>query len=394
LVFKIKHDKTQGKISYIRIFRGNIRNRDLIYNHSKGIGEKVTQIKKLQGIKTIDVDEGQAGEIVQVFGLGKSAVGDILGNPSGIPEITNMTLPLMSIQAFPKAESDYIKMVEAFLELDEEDPMLNVEWMREKGELHLQIMGTIQLEILESILKNRFDIEVSFGNPSVIYKETPTAKGIGCERYTMPKPCWAVVKFEIEPLPRGSGLVYRSNVRTEKIKQRYQNEIQEQLPISLKQGLYGWEVVDLKVTLVDGEDHVIHSNPGDFHIATAMGIMNGLQQVGTTLLEPIIDFRISVPEDIGGKVLNDIANMRGKFHNTVVSKSTLTIEGKLPVATSLNYPVKLGIISHGKGIMTTKFSSYSPVTLEQGNTRERIGVNPLDRAKYILYARNAIKDFS
>ena len=143
-----------------------------------------------------------------------------------------------------------------------------------------------------------------------------------------------MVKFEIKPLPQGSGLVYESKVRTEKIKQRYQNEIQEQLPITLKQGLYGWEVVDLKVTLIDGEDHVMHSNPGDFHIATAMGIMNGLKNIGTTLLEPIIGFRISVPEEIGGKVLNDIVNMRGNFHSTEVSKDTFTVEGKMPVATS------------------------------------------------------------
>ena len=251
-------------------------------------------------------------------------------------------------------------------------------------------MGTIQLEILESILKNRFGIDVYFGKPSVIYKETPTAKGIGYERYTMPKPCWAVVKFEIEPLPRGSGLVYESKVRTEQIKQRYQNEIKEQLPLSLKQGIHGWEVVDLKVTLIDGEDHVIHSNPGDFHIATAMGIMNGLQNVGTTLLEPIINFRISVPEEIGGKILNDIMNMRGNFDNTQVNNGTFTVEGKMPVATSLDYPVKLGIISKGKGIITTKFSGFAPIPLEQGETRERVGVNPLDRAKYILYARNAI----
>jgi ribosomal protection tetracycline resistance protein len=391
LVFKIHHDSSQGKASYVRLFSGKIRNRDVLYNHSKGMNEKVTQIKKLQGIKEVDVNEVHAGEIARVFGLSKSVVGDVLGNPLGIPDATtNIALPLMTTQVFPKVKDDYMKMVEAFLELEEEDPLLNVEWVREKNELHLQIMGTIQLEILENILKSRFGIQVFFGKPSVIYKETPSSDGIGFERYTMPKPCWAVVKFEIKPLPQGSGLVYESKVRTEKIKQRYQNEIQEQLPITLKQGLYGWEVVDLKVILIDGEDHVMHSNPGDFHIATAMGIMNGLKNIGTTLLEPIIGFRISVPEQIGGKVLNDIVNMRGNFHSTEVSKGTFTVEGKMPVATSLDYPVKLGITSHGKGVMTTKFSGYSPIPLELGKKRERVGVNPLDRAKYILYARNAI----
>lgn len=390
LVFKINNGSSQGKASYIRLFRGKIRNRDVVCNHSKGINEKVTQIKKLQGIKEIDADEVRAGEIARVFGLSKSSVGDVLGNPLGIPKAADIALPLMTVQVYSKLKEDYMKMAEAFLELEEEDPLLNVEWIKDKNELHLQIMGTMQLEILESILKSRFGIDVFFGKPSVIYKETPTSEGVGFERYTMPKPCWAVVKFEIEPLPRGSGLVYESKVRTEKIKQRYQNEIQEQLPITLKQGLHGWEVVDLKVTLTDGEEHVMHSNPGDFRIATAMAVMNGLKNTGTTLLEPIINFRISVPEETGGKVLNDIINMRGSFHNTEVSKGTFIAEGKMPAATSLDYPVKLGITSHGKGVMTTKFAGYSPIPLELGKSRERAGVNPLDRAKYILYARNAI----
>ena len=390
IVFKVKRSKTLGKLAYIHLYGGQIQSRDSVHNHTKDVDEKVTQIKKLSGQKEVDYGEVKVGEIACVSGLSKASIGDVLGNPKKIPVVPNIAKPLLTLQVFAKLQQDYIKLVEALQELEEEDPFLNLQWIKEKNELHIQIMGMIQLEILESILKSRFGIEVVFGKPSIIYKETPSKWNIGFEAYTMPKPCWAVVKFEIEPLKRGAGLVYESKVRTEDIKLKYQREIETQLPIALKQGLYGWEVIDLKVTLIAGEDHVMHSNSGDFLIATTLGIMNGLANTGTTLLEPIISFRISVPEEVGGKILNDIIQMRGSFDSPIISKGKFTVEGEMPIATSLDYPVRLGIISNGKGVMATKFLGYIPVAAELGEARQRIGVDPLDRAKYILYARNAI----
>ncbi|MDK2829357.1 MAG: ribosomal protection tetracycline resistance protein [Clostridium butyricum] len=265
-----------------------------------------------------------------------------------------------------------------------------MEWVKEKKEIHIQIMGKIQLEILEATLKERFNIEVTFGAPSVIYKETPVNSGYGEESYTMPKPCWAVVDFFIEPLPRGSGIIYESQVRTEKVKLKYQREIENNLERILQQGLYGWNVTDLKVTFVEGEDHVLHSRSGDFAAATAMALMKGFAKIGTTLLEPMINFRITIPEDICGRVLNDIIQMRGSFESPTIHNDSATIEGTLPVATCLEYPVTLSMISSGKSVMSTKFAGYEPCSIELGASRERIGVNPLDRSKFILYVRNAL----
>nr|WP_274601607.1 hypothetical protein [Clostridium rhizosphaerae] len=118
--------------------------------------------------------------------------------------------------------------------------------------------------------------------------------------------------------------------------------------------------------------------------------MDGLQSIGTTLLEPILKFRITVPEEAGGKVLGDIINMRGSFDSPVITNGNFTVEGEMPAATSLDYPVRLGIISGGKGIISSKLSGYKPIALELGEVRERQGVNPLDRAKFILAMRNAL----
>ena len=233
------------------------------------------------------------------------------------------------------------------------DEILNVTTnTREKVTLIKKIIGMIQQEILHSILKERFNLNVSFSKPSVIYKETPSGSGYGTEHYTMPKPCWAIVEFAISPLPLGSGVVYESKVRTEDVKLKYQREIKNNLMHILKQGLYGWQVTDLKIVLENGSDHVMHSRPGDFAAATAMGLMKGFNEIGMTLLEPLITFHISVPEDLGGKVLNDIIQMRGT--------------------------------------LSTQFHGYQPCPFDLGATRERIGVNPLNRSKYILYVRNAL----
>ncbi|MCB2358788.1 GTP-binding protein [Clostridium estertheticum] len=389
LVYKISHNKTLGKIAHIKIFSGSISTRDDILNVTTNKREKITMIKKVVNQKPVDVSSASSSDLVMVSGLNCSTY-DVLGSKTHIPTLKTITTPLLTLRIYSKVQEDYVTLVEALTILQEEDPLLNMEWVKEKKEIHLRIMGKIQIEYIENILMERFNVQVTFGPPSVIYRETPITSGYGESRYTMPKPCWAIVEFLIEPLPKGSGLIYESKVRTEKVKIKYQREIEDNLDKILSQGIYGWPVTDLKITFTSGEDHVMHSRSGDFAASSAMGIMRGLREIGTTLLEPIINFRITVPENVGGRVLNDIIKMRGSFETPFIHNGTFTIEGKMPVSTSLEYPGDLSKIASGKAIITTGFSGYEPCSLEIGATRERIGVNPLDRAKFILSVRNAL----
>ncbi|MDF2700597.1 MAG: small GTP-binding protein [Haloplasmataceae bacterium] len=390
VIYKIGRDKTFGNVAYVRIYSGSIKNRDDIYNYTKDQHEKIAQIKKLNGVKLVDIGEAQSGEYACIAGLVNSSIGDILGNPVKVPQAASIAKPLLTLQVHPKVENELMQVVEAFKELEEEDSLLMIQWIREKQEIHIQIMGMIQIEVLQSILKERFNLEVSFGSPSVIYKETISGVGYGFDAYTMPKPCWAIIKFKMEPLPRGSGLVYESIVNVNQIKINYQREVERRVPEALIQGLYGWEVIDVKITLMDGEYHYMHTHPGDFIVATPMAIMDGLRSIGTTLLEPILKFRISTPEDCSGKIIGDIVNMRGEFETPTIRNGIFTIEGKLPVSTSLDFPVRLAMLSRGKGTMTCTFFGYKPCRLEDGAIRDRVGINPLDRAKYILSIRNAL----
>jgi ribosomal protection tetracycline resistance protein len=185
-------------------------------------------------------------------------------------------------------------------------------------------------------------------------------------------------------------LQYASHVRPEHLLESYQNEVARRVPEALQQGLKGWEVTDLEITLVEGEHHVWHTHPLDFVVATPMGIMNGLDRIGTKLLEPILRFKLSLPEEFGGKLMNELILMRGAFDSPILAQGRMELEGTLPVATSLDFPARLGSMTKGRGVLSVSFDGYRDCPPEVDAQRTRRGVNPLDQAKYILATRNAL----
>jgi len=391
LVFKLEHDKKLGRLAHVRLFSGSLKNRDLIYNHSLNIEEKIARIQKVYTNKKEDIGQLFSGDIGIISGMSKVRVGDILGKPEGIPKSSSLNIPLLTVQAKAKNEADYANLAAALQELSSEDPMLNFIWLKSEKELHLKIMGKVQMEILQTILQNRFEIDAEFTDPTVVYKETPLKSGEGYIRYWMPKPCWAIMKFKIEPEDLGSGVVYKSKVRVDDVQQKYQNEVEKTIPKALQQGIKGWEVTDIKITLIEGEDHVMHSNPGDFIIATPMGVLKGLENTGTSLLEPMLRFTISAQEAHLGKITSDLTNMRAEFSNPEFEDDKFTLSGIVPVSTSLDYAIKLSSLTGGKGKINYRFEGYRNCPDNLGKTREYKGVNPLDESKWILHARGAYK---
>lgn len=392
VVFGVSHDKIMGKVTHVRVYEGEINNRELIYNYTRNIKEKVTQVRKIFADSYKDIGKVSSGNIAGLCGLKNVQTGDILGHPSNnIPKKVSLKTPLLTVQIKPQEEKDFPILVNALQKLNAEDPDLNFIIYKEEKELHVNITGYIQMEILESILETEYDINAKFENPTVIYKETPFDIGEGFIRYWMPKPCWAILKFKIEPGERGSGVIYHSEVSTDDVKQKYQNEVERAIPEALKQGIKGWEITDIKITLIEGEDHEVHSHPGDFFIATPMGIMEGLKNIGTHLLEPVISFRISAVEELLGKITSDITQMRGQFESPEIINGKFILTGTVPLSTSTDYPVKLSSRSGGKAKISSKFHSYQICKDENGQIREYKGISPLDTAKYILKARKALQ---
>ena len=397
IVYKLEYDNQFGKMASVRLFSGSIKNRDLISYGAEGKENKVTHIKKTYSNKPETLNVLESGNTAVLCGLEDAVAGDIIGSdPELIKKLelckyTGLSDPLLTVKIKPEKDSDNSSLVSAVKELSGEDPALSFLWLKEERELHIKIMGKIQLEILETVFKQRFGLNVTFGDPIVIYKETPAQHGEGYEEYTMPKPCWAVVRFEIEPLERGSGVIYESKVGVDKIAAKYQNEIKATIDEALAQGIYGWQVTDVKITLIGEEDHVVHSRPGDFILATKLAMMNGLMNTGCKLLEPILSFRISAPEEASGKIISSLIALRAEIGSPENIDGKIVIEGDIPVASSLDYLNTLNSITSGKAKYITHFGGYREVPLELGNTIPYRGVSPKDRSKYILKHRGAIK---
>ncbi|MDC3388516.1 TetM/TetW/TetO/TetS family tetracycline resistance ribosomal protection protein [Flavobacteriaceae bacterium] len=390
-VFKLEYHKVHGTMAHVKVFSGELCSKSTIYNYTQKLESKINQTKQLQQNKYVDNILLKSGDIGVITGVLGTKAGDILGRPNEIPKLPQLHIPVLSVNIIPKEKSDYNKLVEALFQLDREDPSLKFKWFKAEKELQLLLMGQMQVEVLEHVLENRFFIKTTITPPQVVYKETITKKSEGYIRYWMPKPCWAIMTFLIEPAPLNSGISYSSIVSQNNINIKYQNEIAKTIPKAVSQGLLGWEVTDLKITLIKGEDHNVHSRPGDFNLATPMGIMQGLKNGGTHLLEPILKFEINANENLLGKLTSELTIRRASFDTPIFNENQFSLKGKIPVATSLDLSIKLNSISSGKIRLRLQFYGYKNCPEGEGEIRKFKGVNPLDEAKWILHRRGAYK---
>ncbi|MGM9522652.1 MAG: GTP-binding protein [Oscillospiraceae bacterium] len=396
IIFRIEHDKAMGRIAHVRLFGGELKNRDTVQlvrgaeSGESGPADKITQIRKFSGARSTDEGSVKAGDIAALCGLTKAKVYDVIGKGRGIGEL-GLANPFLRVKVSPEKPEELTALVGALTELAEEDPLIHCRWEKTEREIDLNITGKIQLEVLSALLRERYNLGAGFSAPSVIYKETPARAGEGFERYTKPKPCWAVVRLRFEPLERGSGVVYDGgHVPNDKLYYRYQTHIRTSALSSLEQGNYGWEVTDLKITLVDGGHHTIHTHPLDFFVATPMCVADGLKNTGTTLLEPFLSCRISAGEEYMSRIVSDITLMRGEFDSPVIKGGTVTVEAMLPAATSMDYNVRLASETKGTGTFFSSFAGYRECPIELGAAAKRRGIDPLDRDRWILHSRGAL----
>ncbi len=400
VVFASTQDRMLGRGVWVRLYGGKLENRapmtlpagiDPLTGEERLVQRKVTQIRSVTGS---DAGSLTAGEIGVVYGLGDVGVGFVLGESDLLPrrvEPGRLRTPLIRVQVIPENPEDMQRLRAACEALSAEDPLLQVHYARALNELQLHVMGTVQLEIIAELLATRFDMKVTFSKPAVIYKETIARASFGFAAYTMPKPCWAILRFDIEPGERGSGVVFRSTVPVKDIMARYQHQVEQALPLALHQGRLGWQVTDVRITLTEGSHHLIHTHPLDFIVATPWAIQDGLQRGGSTLLEPILEVRFLLPLDCVGRVMSDVALMRGEVTHTDTDADRALLTALVPVATSLDYAATLASATSGRGSMSVRLHGYRDCPLELGATAKRRSVDPLDTSKYILAARSALE---
>ena len=400
VVFASTQDRVLGRGVWVRLYAGSLENRapvtlpagvDPLTGEEKLVQRKITQIRRVDGS---DAGSLTAGEIGVIYGLGDVKVGQVLGDEALLPrrvEPGRLRTPLITVQVIPEKPEDMQALRVACEALSAEDPLLQVRYAKALNELQLHVMGTIQLEIIQELLDTRFNMKVTFSKPAVIYKETIAKAASGFVAYTMPKPCWAIMRFEIEPAPRGSGVTFKSTVPVRDILLRYQHQVEQALPLALHQGRLGWQVTDVNITLVEGNHHQFHTHPLDFIVATPWGIQDGLMRGGSTLLEPILETRFLLPPDCVGRVMSDVALMRGEVIHTETDADRVLMTALIPVATSVDYAATLASATSGRGSMSVKLHGYRDCPLELGATSPRRSVDPLDTSKYILAARSALE---
>jgi len=412
VIFKIEHDKIMGKVSHIRLFGGRIENRDRVtlvtpsdpartnpqgeendaveLEESAPPVEKVSQIRKFTGSRYTDAGVVEGGDIAALCGLPSAKAGQYVGSLA-VSDSYKLVTPFLRVKVVPESgdPEDLPPLAAALAELTEEEPYIDSRWQSGLREITISTTGKIQTEIIDSLLRERYGISAIFSSPTVIYKETPAKAGIACADYTMPKPCWAVVKFMFEPMRRGYGVSYHGKLPSNQCFYRYQTHIRRSFYECLEQGLYGWEVTDFKCTLIGGEHHTIHTHPLDFFVCTPMAFMNGMASLGSVILEPLLELRISMPSDISGRVTGEIARLRGEYDVPVYFGDTVVTEAIVPVATSMDLPVRLASWSSGKALISSSFYGYRECSDGEEHINPRRGVNPLDRSKWILWARGA-----
>lgn len=355
-VFKISEDNQGNRLTHMKITGGSLKVKTPIsYN---GKEEKINQIRIYSGAKFTSCDEAEAGMTVAVTGLSESFAGQGLG----IEENSSSAVlePVLSYCAELPQGTDKHAALMIFRKLEEEDPQLNVIWNEQLQEIHLRLMGEIQLEILSRILSDRFGLDVKFTKGSIAYKETISDKVEGVGHYE-PLRHYAEVHLLLEPLPQGSGLVFDTACREDHLDKNWQRLILTHLAEKTHIGvLTGSPITDMKITLCSGKAHLKHTEGGDFRQSTYRAVRQGLRQAKSVLLEPWYNFRLEVPNESVGRAISDIQQMSGEQSPPETLGDTAVITGTAPVSEMRDYQRQVISYTHGKGRLSCMVKGYFP----------------------------------
>lgn len=351
-VYKIARDEQGKRLTHLKLTGGSLKVKGLLN------GEKVDQIRIYSGSKYESVEEAFAGGIYAVTGPAKTYPGQGIGVED---EAANPVLsPVMTYQVLLPEDTDPAVALPKLRELEEEDPGLHVVWNESLKEIHVQIMGKVQLEILKDMIRERFGIEADFGTGSIVYKETiaSAVEGVG---HFEPLRHYAEVHLIMEPLPAGSGLVFDSSVSEDELDLNWQRLILTHLGEREHPGvLTGAAITDMRITLAGGRAHLKHTEGGDFRQATYRAVRQGLKSRESILLEPFYDFELEIPGEQIGRAMSDIQRMQGTFEPPETLGDTSLLKGRVPVASSVDYMSEVNAYTKGRGRLRLQFGGYGP----------------------------------
>ncbi len=364
-VYKITRDKQGNRQTHLKITGGVLKNKMLL----SGIGEdghswqeKAEQIRLYSGSGFQQVQEACAGMVCAVTGLTKTFAGQGLGEEEYVDSKTPVLQPALTYKIILPEETEPVSVLHKLRQLEEEDPTLHIVWKEVLGEIHVQVMGELELEILANIIEQRFDLKISFGEGSIIYKETISAPIVGIGHFE-PLRHYAEVHLLMEPMPRGSGLVFGSICSEDKLDRNWQRLVMTHLAEKSHAGvLTGSDITDMKITLIAGKAHLKHTDGGDFRQATYRAVRQGLCKAESILLEPVYRFRLKVPAENVGRAMSDMQMLgaRCSMPELIAGSDMNLIKGVGPVASLRGYQQQCSAYTRGRGKFIAIPDGYSP----------------------------------
>ena len=377
-VFKISRDSQGARLTWMKITGGSLKVKALL--SGPGWEEKADQLRIYSGAKFQAVDEAAAGTVCAVTGLSATAAGEGLGaEAEALPPALE---PVLTYQVVLPAGQDPHTALQKLRQLEEEDPQLHLVWNERLGELHVQLMGEVQLEILQRLIAERFGMEVSFGQGGIVYRETIAGAVEGVGHYE-PLRHYAEVHLLLEPLPRGSGLVLTSACPQDMLDINWQRLVLTHLAERSHPGvLTGSPITDMKITLVAGRAHQKHTEGGDFRQATYRAVRQGLMEAESILLEPWYNFRLEVPAEQVGRALSDLQRMHGRVEPPETAGDMAVLTGSAPVEQLRDYGREVAAYTRGRGRLSCTNWGYAPchnqeeVVAAMGYDPERDVENP------------------
>lgn len=351
-VFKITRDESGNRLTHLKVTGKDLKVKTVITSSD----EKINQIRIYSGEKYETVNELEAGRICAVTGLSDTYPGQCLGVEQGGYE--PVLEPVLTYQMILPEQTSATVMLPKLRQLEEEEPELHIIWNEELQEIQVQIMGEVQIEILKSLIKERFDVDVEFGQGNIVYKETiaNTVEGVG---HFEPLRHYAEVHLLLEPLERGSGVVIDTQCSEDILDKNWQRLILTHLLEKEHRGvLTGAPITDIKITLAAGRAHQKHTEGGDFRQATYRAVRQGLRMAESILLEPYYKFRLEIPQQMVGRAMTDIEKMHGTFETPDTSKEMAVLQGVAPVSTMQGYQKEVLAYSKGMGRLFTTLNGY------------------------------------
>lgn len=363
-VFKISHDRQGNRLSWIKVTGGELTAKMML--PEAGGAEKVDQVRVYSGAKFTTVESVPAGTVCAVTGPAHTFPGEGLGAARNAAQ--PVLRPVLTYTLLPGG-NDMHACLQALRELEDEEPLLHVVWQERLQEAHVQLMGTVQLEIIEQLVHDRFGLDIAFGPGSILYAETITAPGEGVGHFE-PLRHYAEVHVLIEPLERGSGLEFATDVSEDELDRNWQRLIMQHLQETEHPGvLIGAPITDMRLTLIGGRGHLKHTEGGDFRQATYRAVRQGLMEAReaghAVLLEPWYRFRLELPQEMLGRALSDVQRMGGESAAPQIADGIAVVEGAAPVSEMRDYAMDVNAYTHGEGRLALMFGGYRECHDEQ-----------------------------